>query len=94
MREGPVEDVETEITVSEGKVIAISLDPEAVENHFGDTPIYGMVIPPEIMQHIMNVTSSMGHMNGMMGNTTGMMGGYHGERGNETGTAMTEETSK
>lgn len=77
MREGPVDDVDTEITISEGKVIEISLDQEALDNHFGDTPIYGIVITPEIMQHIMNMTmtSSMGDM----------MGGWHG---NETGTAM------
>jgi len=81
MREGPVEDVGTDIKISGGKVIAITLDPQATENHFGDTPIYGMVITPEIMQHIMNTTSmsAMGSMLGgcdkMMGNTTTAMTG-------------------
>jgi len=84
MREGPVEDVGTEITISEGKVIAISLDEEPLDDHFGDTPIYGIVITPEIMQHMMNntMTSSMGDMDGTMG--------YRG--GNETGTMENNET--
>jgi hypothetical protein len=75
MREGPVEDVPTEITISNGKVIAISLDPEALDNHFGDTPIYGMVITPEILQHMMNATAASSFM------------GDHEWRGNQTGTA-------
>ncbi|HXV45412.1 MAG TPA: hypothetical protein VD736_01950 [Nitrososphaera sp.] len=90
MREGPVEDLGTEITISEGKVIAISLEPEALENHFGDTLIYGMVITPEIMQHIMNqttMTSSLGNMTGMMGDKCDRM---HGN----TTTAMTGEMWK
>lgn len=75
MREDPVEDVPTEITISNGKVIAISLDPEALDNHFGDTPIYGMVITPEILQHMMNATAVSSFM------------GDHEWRGNQTGTA-------
>jgi hypothetical protein len=90
MREGPVEDVGTEITISEGKVIAISLDPEALENHFGDTPIYGMVITPEIMQHIMNQTT----MTSSLGNTTGMMGDKCDRMHGNTTTAMTGEMWK
>jgi hypothetical protein len=86
MREGPVEGVGTEITISEGKVIAISLDPEALENHFGDTPIYGMVITPEIMQHIMNATTA----STMMGNMSDYCDRMHGN----TTTAMTGEMWK
>ena len=78
MREGPVEDVETEITISQGKVVAISLDQEALDNHFGDTPIYGMAITPEIIQHAMNMTTTSSFM------------GDHDWRGNETGTASKE----
>jgi hypothetical protein len=89
MREGPVEDVDTEITISEGKVIEISLDQEALDNHFGDTPIYGIVITPEIMQHMMNNTMTSGDM--MMGewrgNETGAMEGFEG---NGTGMATEE----
>jgi hypothetical protein len=87
MREGPAEGVGTEITISRGKVVAISLDQEALDNHFGDTPIYGMVITPEILQHIMNTTtaSTMGDMKRMMCDRS---------HGNETGAASAEEMWK
>lgn len=79
MREGPVEDVATEITISNGNVVSISLDREALDNHFGDTPIYGMVITPEILQHMMNMT--------MTSSVMGEMTGDYERRSNETGTA-------
>jgi hypothetical protein len=88
MREGPVEDVRTDVTLSEGKVIAISLDPAALDNHFGDTPVYGMVITPEIIHHMMNTTTA----STMMGDMDGMM--CDKWRGNETGTASTEQMWK
>ncbi len=81
LREGPVHDVDTEITISGGNIIAISIDQEQTDNHFGDTPIYGMVVTPEIIQHAMsqmNHTGMMGDMTGrdygqmMQGNTTAM----------------------
>jgi hypothetical protein len=90
MREGPVEDVGTEITISEGKVVAISLDPAALENHFGDTPIYSMVITPEILHHMMNTTTA----STMIDDMKGMMCDGDKWRGNETGTASTEEMWK
>ena len=71
MREGPVQGVQTTIEISQDKVIAIRPDPAAVENHFGDTPIYGIVVSPEMIQQMM-----MGHggnMAGMM-NMTSMAG--------------------
>ena len=43
MREGPVEEVPITITVNEGNVISISPDPNMINNHFGDTPIHGIV---------------------------------------------------
>lgn len=42
MREGPVHDVPVAI-ILQGDVIDISLDPNMTSNHFGDTPIYGMI---------------------------------------------------
>lgn len=42
MRDGPVHDVPVIITL-QGDVISISLDPNLTNNHFGDTPIYGIV---------------------------------------------------
>src|SRR5918995_2624818 len=43
MREGPVHDVPISATVMEGNVISLWLDPSMLDNHFGDTPIYGTV---------------------------------------------------
>lgn len=81
MREGPVHDVGTEITISQGKVVAILFDPAPIESHFGDTPIYGLAITQEMLHHLMNTTTAstmMGDMSGMMcdkwqGNTTTSM---------------------
>src|ERR671911_1902246 len=63
MREGPVPNVQTTIEIAQDKVIAITPDPAALENHFGDTPIYGIVVSPEMIEEMM-----MRH-----GNMTGMM---------------------
>jgi len=48
MREGPVPDVQTTIEIAQDKVIAITPDPAPLQNHFGDTPIYGIVAPAEM----------------------------------------------
>jgi hypothetical protein len=69
MREGPVQDVQTTIEIAQDKVIAISPDPAALENHFGDTPIYGVVVSPEMIEQMM---MSYGGMGGMM-NSSGAM---------------------
>jgi hypothetical protein len=44
MREGPVTDVPSSISITGDKVIAILLDPSTVGNHYGNTPIYGLVM--------------------------------------------------
>jgi hypothetical protein len=44
MREGPIADIPTTITITGDKVISIWLDPSKIENHYGNTPIYGLVI--------------------------------------------------
>ena len=44
MREGPVTDIPTSIKIMGDKVISIWLDPSRIENHYGNTPIYGIVI--------------------------------------------------
>ena len=75
MREGPVPNVPTTIEIAQDKVIAITPDPAALENHFGNTPIYGLVASPEMMGQVMmkmrhgNMTDDMMSMTGM----TGMM---------------------
>jgi hypothetical protein len=68
MREGPVPNVPMTIQIAQDKVIAISPDPAAVQNHFGDTPIRGIVISPQMIQEMMTMMMS-NHGNNM----TGMM---------------------
>ena len=41
MKEGPVKDVSTQITLLGNSVISILLEPTKVNNHFGSGPIYG-----------------------------------------------------
>ena len=44
MREGPVTDIPTTIRIMGDKVISIWLDPSKIESHYGNTPIYGLVM--------------------------------------------------
>jgi len=44
MREGPVTDIPAGITITGDKVISILLEPSKISNHFGNTPIYGLVM--------------------------------------------------
>jgi hypothetical protein len=44
MREGPVTDIPTWIKFNGNKVISIWLDPSRIDNHYGNTPIYGIVM--------------------------------------------------
>lgn len=44
LRAGPVTDIPTSITIMGDKVISIWLDPARVDNHYGNTPIYGLVM--------------------------------------------------
>jgi hypothetical protein len=53
MREGPVPNVPTTIEIAQDKVIAITPDPAALQNHFGNTPIYGIVISAEMIEEMM-----------------------------------------
>jgi len=41
MKDGPVHDVPV-IQIVQGDMISISIDPNMTNNHFGDTPIYGI----------------------------------------------------
>ena len=47
MREGPVVDIPASITITGDKVISIWLDPSKVSDHYGNTPIYGLVMDDE-----------------------------------------------
>ena len=44
MKEGPVSNVPTIIKIMNNKVISIWLDQSKLKNHFGNTPIYGIVL--------------------------------------------------
>jgi hypothetical protein len=44
MREGPVTDIPTSTSIMGDKVISIWLDPSKIDNHYGNTPIYGLVM--------------------------------------------------
>lgn len=44
MVEGPIENVSTNLTVFNDNILSIWLDPRKTSNHFGDLPIYGMVM--------------------------------------------------
>jgi hypothetical protein len=44
MREGPVTDIPLSVTITGDKVISIWLDPSKINNHYGNTPIYGLVM--------------------------------------------------
>ncbi|HEX5519040.1 MAG TPA: hypothetical protein VFX18_01225 [Candidatus Nitrosocosmicus sp.] len=44
MREGPILNVPTTILLSNNNVISIFFDPKSVQNHFGDSPFYGVIL--------------------------------------------------
>ena len=58
LKEGPVKEVPIEIKVMNNHVITLSLDATKTKNHFGDTPIYG-IIP--VKADIMKMMSHMGN---------------------------------
>lgn len=58
MKDGPVKDVPIEIKVMDNHAIGLSLDSTKTNNHFGDTPIYG-IIPSKT--DIVNMMSHMGN---------------------------------
>ncbi|MDQ4100934.1 MAG: hypothetical protein M3115_01930 [Thermoproteota archaeon] len=49
--QGPTEDVPIFITL-QNNLISIAIDPVATENHFGPTPISGLILTPEHLQQI------------------------------------------
>jgi hypothetical protein len=74
------------IEIAQDKVIAISPDPAAVQNHFGNTPIYGIVISPEMIRDMMmGYGEGMRMMNNMTGMGGGMMQGPSGDAGETPG---------
>jgi hypothetical protein len=78
MREGPVPNVPITIQIAQDNVIAITPDPASLQNHFGNTPIYGLVVSPEMIQDMMlryGERMDMTNMTGMSGMMQGPMDG-------------------
>ena len=48
MREGPATDIPTSIKITGDKILSVWLDPSRIDNYFGNTPIYGLVIDDDI----------------------------------------------
>ncbi|MGH9987766.1 MAG: hypothetical protein ACRD8W_27815 [Nitrososphaeraceae archaeon] len=44
LREGPVTDIPTTIKAINDKVISIWLDPSKINGHYGNTPVYGIIM--------------------------------------------------
>jgi len=54
MKDGPVSNVPTNWTISNNNTLAIGLDPSKINNHFGESPIYGLALTPDKEMKIMN----------------------------------------
>ena len=57
IRDEPVSNVATTWTVYNNNTLAISMDPTKIDNHFGDTPIYGLESTPEKEMETINLMS-------------------------------------
>ena len=57
MRDGPVSNVPTTWTINNNNTLAISMDPSKINDHFGDTPIYGLEQTPEKEMAFTNLMS-------------------------------------
>ncbi len=57
MRDGPVSNVPTTWTINNNNTLAISMDPSKVNDHFGNTPIYGVESTPEKEMETINLMS-------------------------------------
>ena len=57
LQEGPVENVPVFITL-QNNLMSIATDPAATENHFGPTPINGIVLAPQHLQQISDTLTS------------------------------------
>ena len=50
MKNGPVQNVPVSIKILDGTVISIWADPTILNNHFGNTPIFGTVTKDVIIK--------------------------------------------
>ena len=54
MKDGPVSNVPTNWTISNNNTLAIDLDQSKINNHFGESSIYGLALNPDKEMKIMN----------------------------------------
>ena len=57
MRDGSVSNVPTTWTINNNNTLAISMDPSKVNDHFGNTPIYGVESTPDKEMETINLMS-------------------------------------
>jgi hypothetical protein len=81
--EGPTENVPIFITL-QNNLISIGIDPVATENHFGPTPISGIILTPEHLQDISNLLTNREQEGGTAGAETA---------GTDMSTGSTENTT-
>jgi hypothetical protein len=82
--EGPTENVPIFITL-QNNLISIGIDPIATENHFGPTPISGIILTPAHLQDISNLLTSTDQEVGAAGAGTAGTDMSTGTAGNTTG---------
>lgn len=95
MRDGPIHNVDTTWTGSNNNTLSISMDPSKIDNHFGDTPIYGVIVSPESGMELVDLILSESDfmekwmpmvMEDMM-NSMNMIGGSSNGENNTSGPA-------
>ena len=57
MKDGPVSNVPTNWTINNNNTLAISMDSSTINDHFSNTPIYGIELTPEKEMEITNIMS-------------------------------------
>jgi hypothetical protein len=91
--DGPTENVPIFLTL-QNNLISIAIDPVATENHFGPTPITGIILTPEHLQQISNLLSpTAAEGTGGAGTGSEMTTGGQQQQGEDSATsAMTAGT--
>ena len=84
LEEGPVENVPVHITL-QNNLITIFVDPMMTDNHFGPTPISGIILSPEHLQEISNRLAPTAAESGGGGGT-----GTTGQQQADTATMTTD----
>jgi hypothetical protein len=67
--DGPIENVPVDITL-QNSLISIAVDPVTTENHFGPTPITGIILTTEHLQQISSLLSRTAEGGGDSSRTT------------------------